>query len=181
MKLLYDFFPILLFFFAFKFYGIYVATSVAIVATALQVAIVWFRTRKVEKMQIVTLLMIIIFGGATLLLEDELFIKWKPTVINWIFGLVFFGSQFIGGKPIVQRMMGSSLEMPDPVWRRLNTLWAVFFIFLGCANLFVIYRFDTNTWVNFKLFGMLGLMVAFVFIQAIYLSKYVDTTTEAED
>ena len=181
MKLLFDFFPILLFFFTYKFFGIYVATGVAIAATIGQVALVWFKTRKIEKMHIITLVMIVVFGGATLLLKDETFIKWKPTVINWLFGLVFLGSQFIGKKPIVEQMMGNNLILPQLIWRRLNTMWGLFFIALGCANLFVIYRFDTNTWVNFKLFGMLGLMLLFVFVQAIYLSRYVNPETESEE
>ncbi len=181
MKLLYDFFPIILFFFAFKFYGIYVATTVAIIATIIQVALMWFKNRKVEKMQIVTLVMIIVFGGATLLLKDEMFIKWKPTVINWIFGLTFLGSQYFGDKPIVERMMGGNITLPENIWRKLNSMWAIFFILLGCINVYVIYQFDTNTWVNFKLFGMLGLMVLFVFIQAIFLSRYVETQPEPKE
>jgi intracellular septation protein len=179
MKLLFDFFPILLFFFAYKFFGIYVATWVAIAATLGQVGLVWFKNRQIEKMHIVTLAMILIFGGATIFLKDETFIKWKPTVINWIFGLAFLLSQFLTRQPIVERMMGGSLSLPSVIWRRLNLMWALFFIALGCANLFVIYRFDTNTWVNFKLFGMLGLMLAFVLIQAIYLSRYVSLNPEA--
>lgn len=181
MKLLFDFFPIFLFFFAYKFFGIYVATGVAIAATIGQVGLVWFKTRKIEKMHIITLAMIVAFGGATLFLKDETFIKWKPTVINWIFGLVFLGSQFIGKQPLVERMMGKNMSLPAMIWHRLNLMWALFFIALGCANLYVIYRFDTNTWVNFKLFGMLGLMLLFVFAQALYLSRYVNSETEPEE
>jgi intracellular septation protein len=180
MKLLFDFFPILLFFFAYKFFGIFVATGVAIAATVGQVGLVWFKTRKIEKMHIVTLVMIFVFGGATLLLKDETFIKWKPTVINWIFGLAFLASQFFTKKPIVERMMGTAVNLPAMIWRRLNMIWAIFFIALGCANLFVIYRFDTNTWVNFKLFGMLGLMLLFVVLQAIYLARYVSVSPETQ-
>jgi intracellular septation protein len=178
MKFLFDFFPILLFFFAYKFYGIFIATGVAIGATVAQVAWGWFRHRKVQRMQLVTLAMIVVFGGATLLLKDEIFIKWKPSVINWLFGLVFLGSQFIGEQPMVQRMMGANLSLPKLIWSRLNLMWAVFFILLGSANLFVMYNFDTNTWVNFKLFGMFGLMLLFVFAQAIYLSRYVTEEPE---
>ncbi|MCI0653765.1 MAG: septation protein A [Methylococcaceae bacterium] len=180
MKLLFDFFPILLFFFAYKFFGIFVATGVAISATMGQVAVAWFRTRTIEKMQLVTLAMIIVFGGATLFFKDETFIKWKPTVINWIFGLAFLVSQFVGKRPIVERLMGGSINFPSMIWRRLNMMWALFFIALGGANLFVIYSFDTNTWVNFKLFGMFGLMLLFVFIQAIYLSRHMSPNPETE-
>ncbi|MGH8497798.1 MAG: septation protein A [Methylococcales bacterium] len=182
MKLLFDFFPILLFFFAYKFFGIFVATGVAIAATIGQVGLVWFRTRKTETMHLVTLAMIVVFGGATLLFQDETFIKWKPTVINWIFGIAFLGSQFFTKKPIVERMMGSTLNLPSLIWRRLNLMWGLFFFLLGGANLFVIYRFDTNTWVNFKLFGMFGLMLLFILLQAFYLSRYVtDPEPESEE
>lgn len=180
MKLLFDFLPILLFFFAYKFFGIYVATSVAIAATVIQVSLVWLKTKKVEKMHIVTLVMIFLFGGATLLLKDETFIKWKPTVVNWIFGLAFLGSQIFTRKPLVERMMENFVQLPSIIWRRLNIIWGLFFIGLGCANLFVIYRFDTNTWVNFKLFGMMGAMIVFLFLQAIYLSRHTTLEPKSE-
>ncbi|MGH8475203.1 MAG: septation protein A [Methylococcales bacterium] len=179
MKLLFDFFPILLFFFAYKFLGIYVATAVAIAATIGQVALMWFRTRKFQTMHLVTLVMIVVFGGATLWLRDETFIKWKPTVINWIFCLGFLGSH-LTPMPLIERLMGSTLTLPSLIWRRLNLLWVLFFFLLGAANLFVIYRFDTNTWVNFKLFGMFGLMLLFILLQAIYLSRFVSSEAEAK-
>lgn len=178
MKLLFDFFPIILFFVAFKFYGIYTATAVAIAATLAQVGYSWIKQRKVEPMQWITLLLITVMGGLTLYFQDEQFIKWKPTVINWLFGIAFLGSQFIGQRPFVERMMSGNLELPSTVWKRLNLSWALFFISLGFANLFVIYNFDTETWVNFKLFGMLGLTLAFVILQAIFLSKYIPETEE---
>lgn len=172
MKMLFDFFPIILFFVAYKLQGIYIATTVAIAATFLQVGWVWLRHRKVETMHLITLGLIVVFGGATLYLHDEQFIKWKPTVINWLFGVAFLGSQYFGEKPFIQRMMANNIELPRPVWYRLNMSWALFFLFLGAVNLFVIYTFDTDTWVNFKLFGMLGLTFAFVILQAIFLSRY---------
>ena len=183
MKLLFDFLPILLFFFAYKFFGIYVATGVAIAATVIQVGLVWLKTRKIEKMQIVTLLVIFVFGGATLFLKDETFIKWKPTVVNWIFGLAFLGSQLFTDKTLVQRMLDNFVQVPSNIWSRLNIIWSLFFISLGAANLFVMYRFDTNTWVNFKLFGMLGAMVVFIFLQAIFLSRYtvLEPKSESEE
>lgn len=181
MKLLFDFFPILLFFLAYKLYGIYAATMVAIVATLFQVALSWIKNRKVEPMHLVTLLLIVVLGGATLYLQDERFIKWKPTIINWLFGLAFIGSQFLGKKTVIERMMGRNLTLPAAVWRKLNVYWALFFAFLGCANLYVIYRFDTDIWVNFKLFGMLGLTLAFVVAQTIYLYRYLPKTPETEE
>ncbi len=172
MKLMFDFFPVILFFAAYKFKGIYVATSVAIVATLLQVGYLWLRHRRVEPMHLITLGLIVIFGGATLYLHDEQFIKWKPTVINWLFGVAFLTSQFVGDKPIIQRMVAAKVELPQLVWYRLNLSWALFFLFLGAINLFVVYSFDTDVWVNFKLFGMLGLTIAFVLLQAAFLARY---------
>lgn len=177
MKILFDFFPILLFFVAFKLYDIYVATMVAIAATVLQVGVAWIRTRKVEPMHIITLALIVVFGGATIYFKDELFIKWKPTVVNWLFGIAFLLSQVSGGRTFVERMMGGNIDLPSTIWRRLNVAWASFFITLGFINLFVVYTFDTETWVNFKLFGLLGLTVLFAIGQTIYLSRYV---TEAD-
>jgi intracellular septation protein len=173
MKLLFDFFPILLFFIAYKFFDIYVATGVAIAATFLQVAVSWFRTRTVATMQLVALAIIIIFGGLTLYLHDEQFIKWKPTVINWLFGGAFLASQIFGRQTAIERMLGSNLSLPKLIWRRLNLLWVVFFLSLGGANLFVMSYFDRDTWVNFKLFGMLGLTVVFIVLQSLYLSRYI--------
>lgn len=172
MKLLFDFLPIILFFAAYKWQGIYVATSVAIVATLLQVAIAWTRSRKVEPMHLITLALIVVFGGATLVFQDETFIKWKPTVLNWLFGLGFLLSQFIGKQTFIERIMGKQLSLPQQIWQRLNLAWVVFFLSAGAANLFVVYSFDTETWVNFKLFGMLGLTLFFVVAQSIFLSRY---------
>lgn len=172
MKFLFDFLPILFFFLAYKFFDIYVATAVAIVATITQVAVIWFNTRKVANMQLITLAIIIVFGGLTLYLQDETFIKWKPTVVNWLFAGAFLVSQFFGKQTAIERMMGSALTLPQQIWRRLNLGWVVFFLSLGCANLYVMSHFDSNTWVNFKLFGMLGLTVIFIILQSIFLSRY---------
>ncbi|NOX28062.1 MAG: septation protein A [Gammaproteobacteria bacterium] len=172
MKLLLDFFPIILFFIAAKVYDIYVATAVAIAASVIQVAYLYFRNGRVEKMHLITLAAIVILGGSTLLLQDEQFIKWKPSVVNWLFAVVFIGSQFIGERPVIQRMMGNNFMLPNTMWTKLNLIWAAFFIFLGVTNLYVAYNFDTDTWVNFKLFGMLGLTLVFIIVQTIYISKH---------
>lgn len=183
MKFLFDFFPILLFFIAFKTYGIYVATAVAIAAGFIQSGLYWYKHRRFEKMHIITLILLVVFGGATLILQDEMFIKWKVSVVNWLFGVVFLGSQFVGKKNIIERMMGSNISLPAPVWRNLNMAWSLFFVALGFLNLYVIYNFDTDTWVDFKLFGMTGLTIAFVIAQSVYLMRHtrddaVDTTSE---
>lgn len=178
MKILFDFFPILLFFITFKLYddptqGVLAATLVAIVASIVQVSIVWLRQQRVETMHLVTLALIVVLGGATLLLRDEIYIKWKPTAVNWLFAAVFLASEFIGRKNLVQRMLEGSFALQGSIWKRLNTSWVVFFLLMGVLNLFVVYYFDTDTWVNFKLFGLLGLTLAFVLAQSLYLARHV--------
>jgi len=173
MKLLFDFFPVVLFFVAYKLYNIYVATAVIIVASIVQVGWSWIRHRRIENMHLITLAFVVVLGGATLFLHDEMFIKWKPTIVNWIFALVFLGSQFIGTKSIVQRLMESQVIVTtEKVWGRLNIGWVTFFILMGAINLYVAYHFSTDTWVNFKLFGMLGLTIVFVILQSMYLMQY---------
>jgi intracellular septation protein len=178
MKLLFDFFPILLFFLTFKLYedptqGVLAATVVAILASFVQVGAYWWRHHRFENMHLITLALIVVLGGATVLLQEEIFIKWKPTAVNWLFALVFLASRFIGSKNLVRRMMEQHLELPHLVWDRLNTSWVLFFLTLGALNLLVVYNFDTNTWVNFKLFGLLGLTLAFVLGQSLYLARYI--------
>ena len=172
MKLLIDFFPILLFFAAFKMYGIYVATTVAIVATVLQIAYLRFKNGKVEPMQWVSLGVIVLFGGATIVAQNETFIKWKPTVLYWLMGGALVIGQLLFRKNFIQSLMQAQIDLPDPVWRNLNWAWASFFAAMGVLNLWVAYNFDTDTWVNFKLFGGMGLMLAFVIAQALYLSRH---------
>ena len=180
MKLLFDLFPILLFFVAYKLHDIYVATAVAIIAAFIQVGWFWWRHRRFETMHLVTLGLIAVLGGATLWLHNEDFIKWKPTVVNWLFGIAFIGSQFIGRKTLVERMMGAAIQLPAAIWRRLNWSWATFFLLLGAANLYVVYHFDTDTWVNFKLFGMMGLTLAFMVVQAFYLARHIKTEPDSQ-
>lgn len=178
MKALFEFFPIILFFIAFKLYDIYVATAVVIVATVFQVAYTWFKFRKVETMQWVTLVLILVMGGATIYLQDEQFIKWKLSIIEWLFGLAFLGSQFFGSKPFVERIMSANLTLPSVVWKRLNLMWALFFLSVGFVNVYVMYNFNTDDWVTFKTFVVPGLMVLFVFLQMLYLYKYMPDTEE---
>jgi len=202
MKFFLDLFPIILFFVTFKFYGevipaeqslctlgycipggtpgaIYAATLVAIIASFAQVAYVWFKQRRVETMHLVTLALIVVLGGATLFFQNEAFIKWKPTVVNWAFGVAFLGSQFIGKRPLVQRMMESNIQLNDAaIWQKLNLMWVLFFIVLGLANLYVAFNFSTEIWVNFKLFGLLGLTLIFVVAQAFYLTRHIVSPEE---
>lgn len=172
MKLLVDFFPIVLFFAAYKFSDIYMATLAAMVGAVIQVAYTWFRSHRFETMHLVSLVLIVVFGGATWFLRDPTFIKWKPTVLNWLFALAFLISQWVGRAPIIQRMMGGQIELPSRIWRNLNLAWSVYFIIIGAVNLYVAYRYEESVWVNFKMFGMLGLTLAFVLIQSFFLAKH---------
>ncbi len=176
MKPLLEFFPILLFFIAYKLYDIYVATAIVIAATFVQIVIYWLIYRKVETMQWITLGLILVFGGATLYLQDEQFIKWKLSIIEWLFGGAFLASQFIGQKTFIERMMGANLELPAKVWKRLNLSWASFFITIGFLNLYVMHHFSTDDWVDFKTFGVPGLMIIFIIVQMVFLYKYAPET-----
>jgi intracellular septation protein len=181
MKLLFDFFPILLFFITYKVFDIYTATAVAIVASILQVLVAWLKTRKFETMHLMTLVIIMVFGGLTLYLQDEQFIKWKPTVVNWLFGFVFLSSQWLGDKTMIERMMGGNLTLPSTIWRTLNLGWTLFFFLIGGVNYYVMSYFNTDTWVNFKMFGMLGLTFLFVLLQSFYLSRHLPESTAEEE
>lgn len=181
MKLLVDFFPIVLFFVGYKLADIYIATLAAIAGAILQVAFVWIRTRRFETMHLISLVLIVVFGGATWFLRDPTFIKWKPTVLNWLFAIVFLGSHWIGKMPIIQRMMGGQLELPASVWRRLNLAWTLYFIIIGWVNLYVAFSYEESVWVNFKLFGMLGLTMAFVLLQSFFLAKHLPQEPSSED
>ncbi len=180
MKPLLEFFPIILFFGAYKLYDIYIATAVVIVATVVQVITYWLMYRKVETMQWITLGLILIMGGATLYLQNEQFIKWKLTIIEWLFGGALLASQFIGDKTFIERMMGSSLELPALIWKRLNISWALFFICVGFLNLYVMSNYSTDDWVSFKTFGVPGLMLVFIIVQMAFLYKHIPTTETKE-
>jgi len=172
MKLFFDLFPVILFFVAFKIYDIYVATAVAIVATVGQIAWVRLRRRKVENMLWINLLIIAVFGGATIFLQNETFIKWKPTVLYWLFAGVLLGGRLLFRKNLIRAMMGQQISLPEEIWNRLLASWVAFFAFMGVLNLYVAYNFSTDAWVNFKLFGGLGLMLVFVLLQALMLSRH---------
>lgn len=173
MKWLFDFFPIILFFIAYKSIDIYAATAVLIAASVIQTGGFWLKHRRFENLHLITLVLVVVLGSATLLLHDENFIKWKPTVVNGLFAIVFLGSQWVGKQPLIQRMMGSQIQLPAAVWVRLNLSWVVFFILSAIANLYVAFHFSTDTWVNFKLFGLLGMTIIFVILQGIYLSRFI--------
>lgn len=196
-KFLFDLFPVLLFFIAYKFGsahpesaqsvlssiglhatpgnkpGIFLATLVAIAATFVQVAWVKLRGHKIEIMLWVSLVIIVVFGGATLYLQDETFIKWKPTVLYWVFAAAILGAQ-IFGKNLIRSLMSGQMELPDVAWRLMSLSWGGFFAVMGFVNLWVAFNFSTDAWVNFKLYGFTGLMLVFVVAQSLMLGKYMD-------
>lgn len=176
MNFLYDLLPVVLFFVAFKMFGIYVATTVGIIVTALQVLVTLLIKKRLDKQQFITLLVFLVFGGMTLYFHNPIFVKWKPTIIYWIFAIALFLSHFIGKKTLMQRMLEKLLEknqavLVNNVWKKINIAWTIFLIFLGGLNLYVAYHFSTDAWVNFKLYGTLGLLFLFTFAQSVYLAK----------
>ena len=209
MKILLDFLPILLFFGVFKFaendkawaaafasqqFGFMVAggqvgpeeapvllaTIVVMIATLVQVAVLKARGRKVDLMLWVSLVLVVVLGGLTIWFHSETFIKWKPSVLYWVMGLGFWASQALFGRNLLRMMLGEQMQLPAPVWRRLNFAWIAFFAMMGLLNLWVAYSFSTATWVNFKLFGSLGLMLVFTVAQGLYIGRHLQDEPAAE-
>jgi intracellular septation protein len=202
MKLFFDFLPIILFFGTFKVAEgrkdwaaqfasdhlgfivsggvvgpneapVLLATVVVIAATLAQVALLLARGKKIDLMLWVSLGLVTVLGGATIWFHNENFIKWKPSVLYWVMGLGFWASQVLFRKNLLQALIGDQLELPQGVWQRLNFAWIAFFALMGLLNLYVAYSFSTDTWVSFKLFGGIGLMLAFTIGQGIYISRHV--------
>ena len=181
MKALFDFLPLILFFAANKFYDIYVATAVLIAATYMQVGFFYLKNKRLEKMHIIMLIAVTVFGGLTIGLRDPLFLKWKVSIINWVFSAVVLVSTLMN-KSVIKAMMGGQISMPDNIWKRLSFAWAVFFLVIGFINIYVAFYYQLDapeevrldTWVNFKVFGMLGLTLVFVVIQTVFIAKYVE-------
>ncbi len=183
LKFLYDFLPIIIFFGTYKLSDndIYAATTAAIIATILHTAVQWYLHKKLENQHIINLVVILVFGSLTLIFHDDTFIKWKVTVINWIFAIVLLGSQFVGKKNIIQRQLEEAIKLPTPIWFRLNIMWVSFFFFCGLLNLYVAFFYGSNLseearqaiWVDFKLYGMLGLTFAFMILQVLYLQRHI--------
>lgn len=169
MKLLYDFLPVLLFFFAYQRFGIFVATAVLVVTSAVQIGVTRWRTGHFQRMQVVTFGVVLLFGGATLVLRDPAFIKWKPTIVYWLFAAVVVGSLASRPPGVVERLLGSTFSLSPAGWVKLSWAWAAFFAATGGLNLVVAYRWSEAGWVRFKLFGLLGLTVGFVVVQAMLL------------
>ena len=198
MKILFDLLPVILFFATYKIAGgheatahtwlsswlgdgipsaqapILVATVVTIAVTALQIAWTAWRHGKVPKMMWFSLGLIVVLGGATLLFRNPDFVKWKPTALYWVFAVILAAAPLLTGKNLIRSMLEAQFKLPAPFWSRLNVAWAIFFALMGALNLFVAYRFSEAAWVNFKLFGIMGMMFIFVFAQVFYLSRYME-------
>jgi len=155
------------------------ATVVVIIATTLQIGYLLMRGRKVDLMLWVTFVLVIVLGGATIWFHNPDFIKWKPSVLYWAMGLAFWVSQALFHKNLLQTLIGEKLELPAPIWQRLNFAWIAFFALLGLLNLYVAYSFSTSTWFTFKAFGVTGLMFAFMIAQGVYLSRHMKPEAES--
>lgn len=180
-KFLFDLFPLILFFLAFRFADIYVATGTAMAAAVLQ--ILWLRLtgRAIEPMHWINLTVIVVFGGATLLLHDDTFIKWKPTVLYWLFAAILVGARLLTSRNLMRRLMGDKIALPDRAWNRLNDSWAAFFVASGALNLYVAFsgHFTESQWVNFKVFGLMVLLLLFVVAQSLWLSRHIQAEPDA--
>lgn len=171
MKQLLDFLPLVVFFVFYKMYDIFVASGALIVATGLALVASWILFRKVEKMTIVTFVLVAVFGTLTLVFHNDEFIKWKVTVIYSLFALALLFSQFFMQKPLIQTMLGKELQLPTHAWRRLNVAWAIFFLACGVANIYVAFWLPQEVWVNFKVFGLTGLTLLFTLLSGIYIYR----------
>jgi len=171
MKLLYDLLPVILFFISYKIYDIFIATGVAIIATLLQVLYDYIKNKKIDKMLLFNGATITILGGLTIIFQDKTFIMWKPSVLYWLFAAVLFISNYFFNKNLIKLAMGQKIELEDSYWNNLNNTTGLFFIMLGFINLYVAYNYEEDTWVNFKLFGITGILFIYIIFLTIYISK----------
>lgn len=182
MKTLIDFLPVVVFFLAYFLPGgdIYRATIALMIAMPVQVIGGWALTRSVSRMHLISAGLVLVLGTATLVLHNDMFIKWKPTVIDWLFAAVFLGSQVLTDKPLIQRAAGETLRLPDEIWRQMNLAWVAFFFVLGLLNIVVVYNFSEAVWVNFKLFGTLALTLLFMVAQGFWVQRHLPQEAEED-
>jgi intracellular septation protein len=173
MKQFLDFLPLVVFFVFYKLYDIYIASGALIAASALVLAFMWIRYRKVEKVTLMTFILVAIFGSLTLYYHNAEFIKWKVTVIYSLFAIVLLFSQFVLGKPLIQRMLGKELTLPARIWNNLNIAWSLFFIACGAGNIYIAFWLPQNVWVNFKVFGLTGLTLIFTLLSGLYVYRHI--------
>ncbi len=174
MQFLVDLLPVIAFFVAYKFAGIYVATAVLIIGVLAQTVVSWIRFRKLSPMLLTTAGLVLVFGGLTLYLHDATFIKWKPTIVNWLFAAVFLASHFVPGPTAIQRMLRENVTLAATDWSRLSLAWVAFFVLSGALNLYVAFNYPEATWVNFKLFGLMGLTLVFAVAQGFWIARKVE-------
>lgn len=172
MSSLLEFLLLAAFFLSYLWKGIYVATAVIMVGSVVVLAASWWRTRKLETLPLMVAVLALVFGSVTLLMHDPVYIKWKFSVVEWLLGVVLLASQFMGKKPLMRRALEEKIQLPEPVWTRLNLMWAGFFLFLGTLNVYVIYNFSTDAWIRFKVWGVTGLLLVFAVLQALYLGRH---------
>ncbi|NUU66611.1 septation protein A [Enterobacteriaceae bacterium BIT-l23] len=172
MKQLLDFLPLIVFFAFYKLYDIFVATGALIIATALALIFTWYKYRKVEKMTLVTFVLVAVFGGLTLFFHSDEFIKWKVTAIYGLFAAALLIGQWVMKKNLIKTMLGKEITLPDSVWSRLNLAWALFFIICGLANIYVAFWLPQNVWVNFKVFGLTALTLVFTLLSGVYMYRH---------
>lgn len=172
MKQFLDFLPLAVFFAVYKLYDIFAATKALIVVTAVVLIYSWIRYRKVEKMALITFVLVAVFGGLTIALHDVEFIKWKVTVIYALFAAALMFSQWFMKKPLIQSMLGKELTLPQGVWSRLNIAWAIFFILCGLANIYIAFWLPQDIWVNFKVFGLTALTLIFTLLSGVYIYRH---------
>lgn len=175
-KVLFDILPIIIFFITYKLYDIYVATITLIITSAVQLMYKAICYRKISMIELTTFILVFFLGGFTVYFQDDMLIKWKVTIINWLFGIILIISTYLQ-KPIIQKMIGKRVKLPKKIWHQLNNTWGLFFLFLGTINLIIAYNFPTNIWVNFKFFGILGMTFTFIMLQVILLKKTYTVTT----
>ena len=181
MKQFFEFIPLVIFFIVYKSVDIYAATAALMISMGLMLVYSYLTKGKLEKMPVITFLMVLIFGSLTLIFQSDLFIKWKVTVVYLLFSLVLFVTQFYYKKPIIKQMLGKEITLPESVWNKLNSAWAVFFLILAAANLYVAFYMSQDFWVNFKVFGLMGITIVFTIFSVIYIYKYLPKPSENSD
>lgn len=177
MKQLLDFIPLIIFFVLYKMYDIYVATGALIVATGIQIVVTYFIYKKVEKMQLATFALVAVFGGMTIFLHDDNFIKWKVTIVYAVFALGLTITQFMG-KPVIKGMLGKEITLPESAWNKINWAWTGFFSACAISNVYIAFNMPLDFWVNFKVFGLLAATLIFTLLTGVYIYKQMPKESE---
>lgn len=180
MKAMIDLIPFVFFYIAYQFYGFYAATGAIIIACSIQSLILFCINRRLERLQVIVLALIWVFGGVTLLLHNPIYLQYKVSVLYWIMSLVFFYTQFFSKEKALSYVLKDHLTLPASAWKALNLSWAVFFLLMGSLNLYVVYHFSMNFWVNFKMFGTLAITFIFVLAQSFYIAKHTDLSDSSK-